>query len=202
MAEDLDIGALFFPSPGARPETGDLLIAEPLMRDMWFGRSVILLIDSTEDNGYMGLMLNKVTPISLRDLCEGVSSEHNVPVYCGGPVDTDRLFILHNIPDIIPSSIAIGKDLYVGGDMKSAIEYINSGGSDSGFIRFILGYAGWAPDQLESEILHNTWVVASAPWKNTELLRGSGEDYWRREVERLGDSFKPWLFVPADPELN
>lgn len=202
MAENLDIESLFHPSPRTKPETCDLLIAEPLMRDPWFGRSVVVLIDRTHDNGFMGLMLNKPTPIWLSDLCEGVVGEHDVPVYCGGPVDTDRLFMLHRIPEFIPGSIKIGEDLYVGGDVTAAISYINSGASVSGHIRFILGYSGWAPDQLESEILHNTWLVAPSPSKLSELLHDSGNAYWRREVQRCGDQFKPWLSVPPDPQLN
>lgn len=198
----MDIKDLLFSGnfPG-KVEIGSLLISEPLMTDPYFSRSVILVLDKPEDNGHFGLILNKRTELTLKDLMPDWEEGKNVPVYCGGPVDMERMFLLHTLGEELGSSIEISPGIYVGADLDKIIDYVNNGGSVDGKLRFFLGYCGWSPGQLSAEINGNTWAVNTVP-ESFDLLKGDGEEYWRREVSELGESYRSWLLMPTDPSLN
>ena len=76
------------------PEKGKILISEPFLNDLYFQRSVVLLIEHNE-NGSMGFVLNKKTDLWLNDLLDGLDHLPRIPVYLGGPVSFDRLFFIH-----------------------------------------------------------------------------------------------------------
>ena len=96
------------------PSRGRILISEPFLRDATFGRSVILLVDHT-DEGSMGLVINKQLPLFLNDIIMEFKYLDEIPLYKGGPIATDTLFYLHTLSDI-PGSISISKGLYLNGD--------------------------------------------------------------------------------------
>ena len=75
------------------PSRGKILISEPFLRDVTFGRSVILLIDHTEE-GSMGLVINKQLPLLLNDIIMEFKYIDENPLYKGGPIATDTLFYL------------------------------------------------------------------------------------------------------------
>ncbi|MBD5196338.1 MAG: YqgE/AlgH family protein [Bacteroides sp.] len=183
------------------PQKGDLLIAEPLLKDPYFNRSVVLLLDEDEQHGHLGLTLNKITPVTLQDLFPDWYSAKDIPVYSGGPVESDRLFMLHALGDVFDGSMEIAPGLYVGANLDDVIDYINRHNYTEGDIRFFLGYSGWSKDQLTSEILGNTWALNPAA-NGSDLLIGNEDAYWRREVERLGEKYRSWLVVPSNPSLN
>ena len=81
------------------PAKGKVLISEPFLCDYIFGRSVILLVDHTQD-GSMGLVLNKPLPISLNDIINGLELAEDIPLYQGGPISMDTLFYLHTLEGI------------------------------------------------------------------------------------------------------
>ena len=81
------------------PSRGKILISEPFLRDATFGRSVILLVDHTEE-GTMGLVINKQLPLLLNDVVMEFKYLDEIPLYKGGPVATDTLFYLHTLEKI------------------------------------------------------------------------------------------------------
>ena len=101
------------------PSRGKILISEPFLRDATFGRSVVLLIDHTEE-GSMGLIINKQLPIFVNDIIKEFKYIENIPLYKGGPIATDTLFYLHTLADI-PGAIPISKGLYLNGDFDEEI---------------------------------------------------------------------------------
>lgn len=183
------------------PQKGDLLIAEPLLNEPYFKRSVVLLLDNDENNGHLGLTLNKITPVTLQDLFPDWQAGKNIPVYSGGPVEADRLFMLHSLGDRFKGSLEVAPGIFVGADLDDVIDYINNDNYSEGEIRFFLGYSGWTKDQLTNEILKNTWALNTNVTPN-DMLTGSEDSYWRREVEKLGEKYRSWLVVPANPSLN
>lgn len=198
----MDLASLIHKEPTIiDPARGDLLIAEPLMLSPYFKRSAVMLLDKDSDGGHLGLVMNMPTPVSLGDLFPDWKNAGNVKIYCGGPVESDRLFMLHTMGDRFKDSMEVIDGLYVGADLDEVVEYIREGNQIDGKIRFFLGYSGWSNQQLSSEILNNNWAVNRRP-QSTELLMGGGEEYWRREVELMGEKYKSWLLVPSDPELN
>lgn len=200
------------PAGGVAP--GDLLIAEPLLKEEVFRRAVVMVLDApaeggasqTEgkdftDSGVMGLVLNHNTELTLQNLMPDWSEGARVPLFCGGPVEMERLFMLHTLGDRFPGSMEIVPGVFVGGKLDDIVDYINNGGAIAGKMRFFLGYSGWSSAQLRDELAAKVWT-RSRPGSNESLLRGDGNPYWRREVERLGEEYRSWLLVPQDPEMN
>ena len=161
------------PTPDDGYLSGQLLIAMPLMRDARFSRTVIYLCAHSQD-GAMGLVLNKPTPeISFADLIdrleikpdeqepEPIGLTHDVTVHSGGPVDTGRGFVLHS-PDYHADDTTVS----IGGDicLTATIDILRAIASGEGPKQLVLalGYAGWSPGQLESEIQGNGWLHCPA----------------------------------------
>ena len=115
------------------PSRGKILISEPFLRDATFGRSVVLLIDHTEE-GSMGLIINKQLPIFVNDIIKEFKYIENIPLYKGGPIATDTLFYLHTLADI-PGAIPISKGLYLNGDFDEIKKYILQGNKVDRYIR-------------------------------------------------------------------
>lgn len=188
-------------STNLNPKRGDLLISEPLLDEPFFKRSVVLLLEEDEDNGHIGLILNKKTSVTLQELFPEWEAAKGIPIYCGGLVESDRLFMLHNHPELFADSLQIAPGIYVGAKIDDIMDYINNYPEKAEGIRFFLGYSGWSKDQLASEILGNTWALRDVPSSNN-LLSGYGNEYWRRVVESMGADYKSWLIVPPDPSFN
>lgn len=200
--DKLDIDSFLHKTPtDLDPKAGNLLIAAPMMLDRNFFRSVILILDREDNGGHLGLILNHKLSATVDALVADWKGTERMPLYNGGPVELDRLFMLHRLGTIIDGSIELLPGIYTGGDADQLRDYIASGAETEGMIRFFFGYSGWGPEQLTKEIIEQTWAVNTAP-DPTDLLRGSGEEYWRREVERMGPDYRSWLSIPAHPSLN
>lgn len=180
------------------PSRGRILISEPFLRDATFGRSVILLVDHT-DEGSMGLVINKQLPLFLNDIIMEFKYLDEIPLYKGGPIATDTLFYLHTLSDI-PGSISISKGLYLNGDFDEIKKYILQGNKISECIRFFLGYSGWDSEQLSNEIRENTWLVSEE--EKSYLMKNNIKDMWRKALEKLGSKYETWSRFPQVPTLN
>lgn len=180
------------------PSRGKILISEPFLRDATFGRSVILLVDHTEE-GSMGLVMNKQLPLLLNDIISEFKYLDEIPLYKGGPVATDTLFFLHTLDDI-PGSISICNGLYLNGDFTLIKRYILQGNKVDGCIRFFLGYSGWESEQLATELKENTWIVSEED--KSYLMKDNIKEMWRKALERLGSKYEAWSRFPQIPAFN
>jgi putative transcriptional regulator len=174
---------------------GQMLIAMPSMGDDRFLRSVIYMcVHSTE--GAMGIVVNQpaahisfadllvqLDVIPAADLIQLPGRAGGVPVLRGGPVDTQRGFVLHSSDFFIENStvpIDDGISLTATLDILKAIA--RGEGPQSAILA--LGYAGWAPGQLENEIQHNGWLHCSA---DPELIFGQDTDgKYERALKKIG----------------
>ncbi|MDE7110142.1 MAG: YqgE/AlgH family protein [Muribaculaceae bacterium] len=166
------------------PGRGKLLIAEPMMEEVFFRRSVVLLLDEDTDGGLLGLTLNKTTELTLHDIMPELGFGEDITVYCGGPVDMERLFMLHTMGDTFGECLQVSPGLYVGGDFHKIVDYLKSGGEVEGKIRFFIGYSGWRGGQLADEIENHSWAVG-IPEGGEILLQSEENEFRRREVSRL-----------------
>lgn len=187
-------------TPGAL-HAGTILVANPLLREPFFFRSVALLIDFEEEKGCLGLTLNKESTLKMGDFLEGYPQFAEIPVYCGGPVDAHRLFMLHTLGESVAGSVEIFPGLWLGGNFGDAFKFLEMGGELEGNIRFFLGYSGWTKGQLEKEIEENAWGVYNRP-DALLALRGKEEEYWHRTVKKMGEEYRPWLMLPENPTDN
>lgn len=156
---------------GAINLTNQFLIAMPGMGGDTFAGTVVYLCEHT-DKGALGLVINKPIDITLKNLFEKVelSLERDdladTPVYFGGPVQTERGFVLHEQLDAdgghYSSSLKIpgGLEMTTSKDVLEAL----SNGAGPKKILITLGYSGWGAGQLEDEMGRNSWInVDAAP---------------------------------------
>lgn len=181
------------------PSRGKVLISEPFLCDQTFGRSVVLLVDHSED-GTMGLILNKSIPLFLNDVLQGFNYSENIPIYKGGPLSTDTLFYLHTF-EHISGSLPISKGLYLNGDFDAIKKYLIQGNPVKGKIRFFLGYSGWEHKQLSQEIEENTWLVGKMNI-NSMLDEKSSSNLWKNALGNLGSKYEIWSRFPQIPTFN
>ena len=156
--------------------TNQFLIAMPGMTDDNFAGSVIYLCEHTE-RGALGLVINKPSDIKLGKLFEKVellldrTELAEQPVYLGGPVQTERGFVLHESGDDDAANIdadgaRYNSSLRIPGGMamttsKDVLEALASGAGPKRVL-VTLGYAGWGAGQLEDEIARNGWITVGA----------------------------------------
>lgn len=180
------------------PAKGRVLISEPFMGDYYFGRSVVLLAEHNEE-GSFGLIMNKLLDSSLNDIVKDFP-DFDVPVYLGGPVQTDSLFFVHVLGDEIPDSSEIVKGLYWGGDLESVREMMLLHAIKPNQIRFYLGYSGWQAKQLEGELKRNSWLVSTAT--SHGLMQTHPDKMWDRFLRKMGTDYDLWRRFPLDPQMN
>lgn len=182
------------------PAQGSILIAEPFLQEAYFQRSVVLLVEHTEE-GSMGFVLNKKTELTVNSFFKELAGCPEIPIYLGGPVSVNRLFFLHTLGDIlIPDTVKVNDSLFFDGDFDALKQYILNGHSIEGKVKFFLGYSGWAAGQLEQEIKQNSWAVSHDIAGNS--LSAYGETYWKESVDLLGEDYKAWTIYPKNPYLN
>lgn len=179
------------------PKPGTILISEPFSKDAYFKRSIVLLT-LNDDEGAVGLILNKDVEISADELF-GEDLDFNAKVSIGGPVSIDRVDFLHTLGDKIPNSKHVIGDIYWGGDFEVVLNLIKANVITENQIRFFLGYSGWNKGQLSNELEHDYWLV----WKgDPNTIMGSGKDYWKNTLKKMGKKFSVWLNLPEDPQFN
>ena len=142
-----------------------LLIAMPGMADPNF-HSTVTLICEHNDDGALGIIINRPTALSLGGLLKQLELENSAtdnadaPVLDGGPVARERGFVLHSPSEEYESSVAVstGIQLTLSRDVLDSLAA--GDGPDRSVVA--LGYAGWQAGQLEAEMLHNTWLNVPA----------------------------------------
>lgn len=179
---------------------GHCLIAMPQMGDTRFDRAVVFLCAHSAE-GAMGIVVNKPAKhISFVDLLTQLNvieadnairlpdSVRRVAVHNGGPVETGRGFVLHTADFMLKeATLLTGKDVC----LTATVEILRAIASGQGPSQALLalGYAGWAPGQLENEITNNGWLHCAA---DHDLLFDPDLDHkYERAIGRLG--FDPRL---------
>jgi putative transcriptional regulator len=149
--------------------TNQFLIAMPGMAGDTFAGTVIYMCEHT-DKGALGLVINKPIDIKLKNLFEKVELTLDrddlaeEPVYFGGPVQTERGFVLHERLDSdgghYNSSLKIpgGLEMTTSKDVLEALSH----GAGPKRVLVTLGYSGWGAGQLEDEMRRNSWINVSA----------------------------------------
>ena len=152
--------------------THHFLIAMPGMEDESFSGSVIYVCEHSE-RGALGLMINKPSGIDLEalfekvDLSLGRTDLCGAPVMVGGPVQTERGFVLHERMDLPhPEESAYASTMVIPGGLemttsKDVLEALSTGAGPRRVL-VTLGYSSWVQGQLESEVAANSWLTVDA----------------------------------------
>jgi putative transcriptional regulator len=145
--------------------THHFLIAMPAMADPYFSRTLTFICEHN-DQGALGLVVNRPIDMTLAALFErlnldaGLQPLRDTPVYFGGPVQTDRGFVLHMPVGAWSSTLQVRSriGLTTSRDILEAVSH----GDGPEKLLVTLGYSGWAAGQLEHEILQNAWLTVEA----------------------------------------
>lgn len=167
---------------------GQILIAMPGMNDKQFERSVVLICTHSAENGAIGLVINKTADnITFSELLDQIGIEKDDPkdeirIHFGGPVDRERGFVLHSTDYLVENTIEIEGLAGLTGtvDILKAI----ADGNGPKRCLLALGYAGWAPGQLEAELRANGWLHCPP---DEDLLFGEDlKSKWTSALSKLG----------------
>ena len=164
------------------------LIAMPSLKDPFFAGSVTYLCEHN-DEGAMGLVINVPTDMPLYELLEQLDMapeeelpELDEPVLQGGPIATDRGFVLHTPVAGFSSSQMLADNLM----LTTSPDILTTLGTEQAPEEYLvtLGYAGWTPGQLEQELLENSWLTIPA---DTNLIFDTPlAKRWQQAIARLG----------------
>lgn len=167
--------------------TGKCLVAMPTAEEDNFSGSVVYICSHGTD-GAMGFIINKrIKEFSFSDLAAQLPFDFKEPfeplsLYNGGPIERAKGFILHSDDYRLPESFRTSSGIMVSSSLEVLQDIAAGSGPKEKLIA--LGYAGWAPRQLESEIESNRWLVAQA---TPELVFGKDDDAkWIKAASSLG----------------
>ena len=177
---------------------GQLLVATPLLGDPNFDRTVVLMLEHSEE-GALGLVLNRPSDLPVSQILPdwaALTSEPGV-VFSGGPVSTDSALALVRTsagPVIgvrqLPHEVGVV-------DLDTPTELVADAVTE---LRVFAGYAGWGAGQLEGEIEQGAWfVVDTLP---DDAFTGDAETLWRRVLRRQPHPLSLVASFPRDPALN
>jgi len=167
---------------------GHLLIAMPQMMDPRFARSVVYICAHSGNEGAMGLVVNKLlTSLTMDELLSHLKIEptrlnRERPVHFGGPVEPGRGFVLHTPDYREDATLVVGDEFAV----TATLDILRAIGRGDGPRRALLalGYAGWAPGQLDAEMQANGWLSVAA---DSDLVFDDDFDAkWQRAIAKLG----------------
>ena len=182
---------------------GKFLIAGKALHDPNFFKTVVLIVEHGED-GAMGLVVNRPSSVTV---AHALSEHFNLPetddlVYVGGPVEPAALFVLHNAPQLDDKGTFVVPDVYVGssaGVFERVVRAAVEGAADLHF-RIFSGCAGWASDQLESEMARGDWFLhpASAEW----IIHEDPYEVWDLLLQKSFEEKRILPHLTQNPEWN
>jgi putative transcriptional regulator len=160
------------------PARGKLLVATELVQGELFAKTVVLMLHYDE-TGAFGLVVNRPTEVEPDELLAGEDSiaGYSGTLFWGGPVQMDSLRALLLTDEPPEDAEKVIESVY----LVSYDEALEAVPGDSSRLRFFIGYAGWAPRQLDKEMAHGSWRV----------LPGSSEHVFAREPKTLWKRLTP-----------
>lgn len=185
--------------------TNHFLIAMPGLEDAAFSRSVVYLCEHSQ-RGALGLVINKPSDIDLQRLFDKVELPlrridlAHSPVFQGGPVQTERGFVLHEsigaVGDASGESVYASTLSIAGGlemtTSKDVLEALSTGAGPRKVL-VSLGYSAWGEGQLESELCENSWLTVAAD--REVIFNTPVEQRYEKALSLLG--FESWMLSPG-----
>jgi putative transcriptional regulator len=163
-------------------EKGVLLVASPSLDDPNFHQTVLLIVEHGR-GGTVGLILNRPTDVLLREVLPDfpVLKGTTHRLFTGGPVERTQMVLLFRLQEPYPDTRLILKGIYVG--IPSVLERIITQSKPTETFRAFTGFAGWAPGQLEQEMLEGAWGVL--PSDTFNIFDKDPATFWPDSVARL-----------------
>ncbi len=179
----------------AFPFPGSLLVAHPSLLDPNFRRSVVLLTAHSDEEGSLGVVVNRPLNQTLGEFDTELSGSDlaDTPLYAGGPVACDKLILV-----AWKWSPGDGTfKLFFGIDDVKARQILKD---DPGFeLRGFIGHSGWTEGQLDDEIEQGAWVTSALSHEIEDMV---GDEVWRSLLYRESPQMRLLADEPDDPSLN
>jgi putative transcriptional regulator len=176
---------------------GKLLIAGPSLLDPNFWRTVVLVVEHS-DEGALGVVLNRPSETTvgeavpqLEELVDG--GDH---VFIGGPVQPSSVIVLAQFEDPSEAALVAFDDVGVLAT-ASSIEEVAPGVRRS---RAFVGHAGWGPGQLDAELERGDWIIE--PARHEDAFSEEPDDQWPTVLTRKGGRYALLARMPPDPSVN
>lgn len=179
---------------------GIFLVAAPSLRDPNFRQSVVLLCEHGPE-GALGVVVNRPTAMSISEALPQVpileGSTH--VLYAGGPVQTNQVMLLYRGDRLPENSHHVFDGVCLGGDLGMVERILTHAGGKEAF-RAYLGYSGWGPGQLESEMKTGSWITM--PADPSIVFEKDPACVWGDILRSLGGDYRHYAEMPFDPSLN
>lgn len=176
---------------------GKILISTPDISGDIFSRSVVLIIDHTED-GAFGLILNKKNS-KMSNRFKNFF-DFDIEVYDGGPVENDKVFFIIKGKKVTENFTAINDEYYLTEDIELIINAVLQNEINIQDVKIFSGYSGWSASQLENEVLQKVWTVVDV--YNLDYTLPNDHTLWKSIMQNLGGEFLLWANAPEDISLN
>jgi len=149
-------------------QRGTFIKSTALLDGDYFENTVIY-ISGYDAKGATGFVINKKFPRRFNELQE---FRHSLPfpLYEGGPVDVEHLFILHRRPELITGSALVSGTMYTSGNFSEVVKHINNKTLTEDDIVLFVGYCGWDAGELEAEIAEGSWKIINDQPKDVPAL--------------------------------
>ena len=176
---------------------GKLLIAGPTLLDPNFWRTVVLVIEHTED-GALGLVLNRPSETTVGEAVPGLENlvELDEQLFIGGPVQPSSVIVLAEFEDPGDAALLSFDGIGVLGTDASVQEQR----ADLKEARAFVGHAGWGPGQLDSELERDDWILE--PARREDAFASEPRELWTLVLTRKGGSYALVARMPPDPSVN
>lgn len=177
--------------------SGSILLSHPTLLDPNFFKSILFISAHSDEQGSLGVILNRPLGQSLGELDASFQNKSfaEVPVFEGGPVETDKLIVAAWEWLESPSSFK----LYFGIDLDKA-EYLKAE-NDAIEVACFLGHSGWSPGQLEDELKEDAWLVSSLDHELFSKMKEKKE-IWKKTVGSINDELRLLADCPENPSDN
>jgi putative transcriptional regulator len=180
---------------------GQLLIAGPSLLDPTFQRTVVLMVEHS-DEGALGLVLNRPSQTTageaVSELEQMLDSEE--PLFIGGPVQQSSLIVLAEFEDADRAALIAFEDIGVLGASDAGFEHGDEGAPRTRRGRAFAGHAGWGPGQLDSELERGDWILE--PARREDAFSPHPDGLWETVLTRKGGSYALVARMPIDPAMN
>lgn len=175
---------------------GQLLIAGPGLIDPNFWRTVVLIVEHSEE-GALGLVLNRPSETTVGEAVSELGELLDVddPLFVGGPVQPSALIVLAQFEQPDEAALIAFDDI---GVLAGGIEEVSGSGlrRSRGFV----GHAGWGPGQLDSEVERGDWILE--PARPPDAFTEEPLELWETVLTRKGGSYALVARMPPDPSVN
>lgn len=176
---------------------GKILISTPDISGDIFSRSVVLILEHSE-NSALGLILNKKNS-KMSNRFKNFF-DFKIEVYDGGPVESDKVFFIIKGQQNSEASIKINNEFYVTEDIEEVISSILNKELSLDNVKIFSGYSGWGALQLDSEIKRKMWTVVDV--YNLDYTLPNDQTLWKSIMQNLGGEYLLWANSPEDISLN